>query len=340
MTIRVWPVDAVSGAPSYTGRALRQTTVSPFIALGSTARPLGVRSGVRPGTPVSTASISGTTWSCGPHIGVVDVEAAAEAGGYAYSVDAAVTGTTQAADASSVRTDLVYGQLSDPAESDGTTTPKFDVLYLKNPSTGLTVPAAPARSIPLIKVNVPVAGGGNPTVEWIAPYTAAAGAPIPFLTLAQLQAWTTNVPPSQKANVFADPTTANNGDYLWSGGTWVGGSTTTDIALTMQGIYKLGSPPASAYTQGGHVYMEGMISNSSTAIFVAATLYNAATIPTAFAPANDRWFPLNWGSDGGGGLFVGANGNIGFQLAEDGGSLGANVLRVSVSGANWRMKGV
>jgi hypothetical protein len=108
----------------------------------------------------------------------------------------------------------------------------------------------------------------------------------------------------------------------------------------MQGIYKLGSPPAVAYVQGGHVYLEGFISNTITAFFNAATPFTFATIPEVIAPARDKWFPLNWGSDGSGGLSVTADGTCIFQLADDAGQLGANVLRVSMSGAHWRMQGV
>lgn len=133
---------------------------------------------------------------------------------------------------------------------------------------------------------------------------------------------------------------AEKGFRVWDGTKWAVPAGTVETPLAMQGIYKLGSPPAVAYVQDGRVYLEGFISNISTAIFVAATPYTFATIPAAIAPRNDQWLPLNWGSDGSGGLFIGADGTCIFQLGQDAGSLSVNVLRVSMSGASWRMKGV
>lgn len=178
MTITVWPVDAVAGAPAYSGRMLRQT-LSVFLPMGDPSRPLGARSGVRAGTPASTGSATSTTWSCGSHAGVLDVEAAANAGPYAYAVDAAVSGALNAADASNARTDLVYAQLTDPAE-DGGATPQVQILYLAGTPAGTPVaPATPARSMSLFWVNVPKVGGGNPTVTWVAPSLGGDGVIIP-----------------------------------------------------------------------------------------------------------------------------------------------------------------
>src|SRR5690606_13487402 len=78
MPVTVWPLDAVEGAPEYDGRALRQTGVVD-LAYATSARPLGARSGVRPGTPDSTLSTTSTTWTVKPHAGVLDVLTAAEA---------------------------------------------------------------------------------------------------------------------------------------------------------------------------------------------------------------------------------------------------------------------
>jgi hypothetical protein len=144
----------------------------------------------------------------------------------------------------------------------------------------------------------------------------------------------------QHATVTNDSVAVNNGDYIWNGSAWVNVNTTVNGTFSMQGIYKLGSPAAVIYSQNGRVYMEGMMSNTSTAFFTAGTPYTLATIDSALAPAIDLWFPLNWGSDGTGGINVTTAGAVIFQLSDDAGSLSANVLRVSLSGASWRMKGV
>jgi hypothetical protein len=217
MAARVWPVDAVSGSPSYTGRALRQTGVSPFVGQATGSRPLGGLSGVRPGTPTSIATASSTTWTVTPFLGVIDGEAAAIAGVYAYSFDSNQTGSVTAA-AGSARVDRLDVQISDPAESDGTSTPGVAIVYTAG-TPGGGAPSAPARSHPLVLINVPATGGGSPTVSWIASYYAGPGGFVPFNTLTGLQAWTTP-PPAQHATVINDGTTSNNGDWVWQGSAW------------------------------------------------------------------------------------------------------------------------
>lgn len=183
MAARVWPVDAVTGSPSYTGRALRQTSVSPFVAMGSTGRPLGGISGVRPGTPSTIVSTTSTTWTVTPFAGVIDGEAAAIAGVYAYSFDTNQTGSVTAA-AGSARIDRLDVQVSDPAESDGSSNPGVAIVYTAGtPGSGVAA-SAPARSHPLALINVPASGGGSPTVTWNAVYFAGAGGLIPVLSQA------------------------------------------------------------------------------------------------------------------------------------------------------------
>lgn len=182
MTIHVWPVDAVSGAPSYTGRALRET-MSPLLAGATSARPLGARSGVRPGTSSTTVAATSTTWTCHPHGGVLDLQAAAEAGPYAYAVNADVTGSVTAANATNPRVDIVYAQISDPAESDGSSVPGVTVSYLAGTAAGTpSPPTAPARSMVLAQINVPLSGGGSPSVTWVAPFLTGAGGKYTFNT--------------------------------------------------------------------------------------------------------------------------------------------------------------
>jgi hypothetical protein len=190
MGINVWPADAVAGAPSYTGRKLRQL-IGGVLTGKTSARPLGGRSGVWPGTPSTTVSISAGNWQVGPHAGALDLETANEAGPYFYSTDAnPYVGTAvTAADATNPRVDIVYAQLSDPAESDGTSTPGVAFGYLAGTPAGTpTPPATPTRSMVLAQLNVPnVAGGGvsSATVTWVAPYTVAAGGIQPARTVAE-----------------------------------------------------------------------------------------------------------------------------------------------------------
>lgn len=219
MSARVWPVDAVSGSPSYTGRALRQTAVSPMVAQATGTRPLGGLSGVRPGTPTTIATATSTTWTVTPFLGMLDGEAAAIAGVYSYSFDTNQTGSVTAA-AGSARIDRLDVQVDDPAESDGSSVPAVRVVRTDG-TAGSGVPAAaPSRSHPLALINVPASGGGSPTVTWNATYYAAPGGSVPFNTLTGLKAWTTSAP-YQLASVINDTTAANNGTYYRAASSWL-----------------------------------------------------------------------------------------------------------------------
>lgn len=226
MSARLWPADAVTGAPSYTGRALRQTTVAPYVAMGSSARPLGAKSGIRLGTPSSIVSATSTTWTVQPFAGVIDGESAAIAGPYAYSFDTNQTGAVTAA-AGSARIDRLDVQVSDPAESDGSSVPSIAIIYTAG-TAGAGVPAAaPARTHKLCLINVPASGGGSPTVSWAPDWSGDPGE-WTFNTLSEATAYATaigtaNVPVQQQAAIIAD--TPNNGNWWWHPTllTWVGG---------------------------------------------------------------------------------------------------------------------
>jgi hypothetical protein len=178
----VYPVDAVAAAPSYTGRMLRNT-IAPLVVGATTARPLGGISGVRPGTASNIVTSTTTTYTVTPFAGIIDLEAAAISGPYAFAFNANVTGAVTAANASNPRVDAVYVQINDNAEGDGTAgTPNIKIDYLAGTVTvagTLVIAAVPARSFVIANINVPISGGGSPTVSWVAPYTVAAGGILP-----------------------------------------------------------------------------------------------------------------------------------------------------------------
>lgn len=222
--------NAVGGAPSYNGRMLRQLNAVGF-AGATAARPLGARSGVRPGTPSTTVTATSTTWTVQPFAGLLDGQSAAEAGPYAFAFDAVATGAVTAASASIARVDIVYVQVDDPSESDGSTVPAVTRKYLAG-TVASTAPTLPARSILLAHINVPISGGGAPTVTWKAPYCAAAGGVVDFNTTAEMDA-TTTLPAGTRAYVRA-----TKGEYVFNGGNWQG---TTYIQYTSTGVVPWGS---------------------------------------------------------------------------------------------------
>lgn len=181
MAMSAFALDAVSGAPEYTGKMLRGA-LSALLGPPPSGRPLGATSGVRPGTPTSTVSVAGSTVTIAPHAGVLDVQADATTGPYMYAVTAAETVTLDAAHATYARWDRISVQLSDPAAGDGTSTPGVAIVYTPGtPAASPALPAAPARSLTLARVVVPQSGGGAASVVWLSPESGGlvTGTPTP-----------------------------------------------------------------------------------------------------------------------------------------------------------------
>ena len=159
----------------------------------TTARPLGARSGVRPGTLSSTVFLSGagsTTWNVNPHAGILDTQSPVAAGPYQYANDSAVSGTITAADATNPRIDIVYVIVNDTVQ-DGSGLRSGQILYLAGtPAATPDAPATPARGMTLVQINVPKATTGSPTMSWVAPYCVAAGGILPVYSQAERDALT------------------------------------------------------------------------------------------------------------------------------------------------------
>ena len=222
MANRLFPADAVAGAPSYSGRALRQSMLAPLLAGATAARPLGAISGVRPGTPDTTVTATSTTWTVKPHAGVLDVETAVEAGPYGYAIDANVTGAVTAAHATYTRWDGIYVQLSDPAEGDGTAAPGVAVVYVAGvPAAAPAMPAQPARSILLARIVVPKSGSGAPSVVWLAPIMAVAGGVRHYNSVGDLPARDAAIPNPTAGIVAVIGTGADYAEYVWTGAAWI-----------------------------------------------------------------------------------------------------------------------
>lgn len=220
--ITVYPVDAVNSQPDYTARQARQTSIAALSALTKQNDPLGTRSGVRPGTSPQSITVSNGQWFCAPINGLLDNQAAAEASVYSFASDAVVSGPLTAADASNPRIDIVFVQISDPAEGDGSSVPGATIGYVAgSPAASPQVPGKPARSTTLAQINVPKANGGSPSVTWVAPYASAAGAPLYFDSQASAGAYqaANQVPKGTLASIM-DDTVFNRGIYQMDNGVW------------------------------------------------------------------------------------------------------------------------
>lgn len=246
MATNVFPVDAVAGSPEYTGREARQV-LSALVGGATAARPLGGRSGVRPG-PTAVVSVSGGNWTVNPHNGVLDLQTAVEASCYLYATDAASTpDAIDAAHATYARKDIVYVTLDDPAESDGSSVPAATFGYDAGTASASPVaPTPPARSMVLAEINVPnVAGGGasSATVTAVWPYMAAVGGIITVRTPAERDLITFGTATNP---VFVNVLSTGDLQRSVASGTW-----TTMAIVPTSGIWNLAGSlnvPTNTYT--------------------------------------------------------------------------------------------
>lgn len=147
---------------------------------GNPSRPLGGRSGFRPGTPSDTLTATSTTWTLKPCAAMIDPGATTHQGMYGWASDANITGAVTPADATYARKDIVYIQINDQTAGDSTGEVTYPPKYLAGPADGTNVPPPlPLRSFLVGTLAVPIAGGGSPAVTLNPARFAAAGAPLP-----------------------------------------------------------------------------------------------------------------------------------------------------------------
>lgn len=163
MTITCQPMDATAGSPAYSAQNERQNMAPLFGGGGGVA--LAARSGWRVGTPSNILTATSTTWTLTPCSAVISPGAATAQGSYRWATDQNVTGSVTAADATYARKDIAYIQVSDSSSGDGSGALTAPVSYLAGTPAAIPVaPALPARSYLVGTINVPVSGGGSPTV--------------------------------------------------------------------------------------------------------------------------------------------------------------------------------
>lgn len=178
------PFDPVwEDTVDYSGRELRRADLMMVMADGNA---LGARSGIRPGAPGLTTTLSGSTISVSA--GVAAIYQSGQ-GVYRPAMTSAWTGTLTAADSTWSRIDLVYLRVWDD-DVDASGLRQADVVYL--PGTPSAIPLLPTPSgtqiyLPLASITVPPSGGGAPSVSLaVRPYTVAPGGILPSSTGAPL----------------------------------------------------------------------------------------------------------------------------------------------------------
>ena len=184
MTITCQPMDATSGAPAYSAQNERQNMAALYGGGGGVV--LGARSGWRPGTPMNILTATSTTWTLTPCSAVITPGAATAQGSYRWSADANVTGSVTAADATYARKDIAYITVNDSSSGDGSGALTAPVLYLAGtPAASPVAPTLPARSYLVGTINVPLSGGGSPTVVMNTAVFVGAGAIQPVFSLTE-----------------------------------------------------------------------------------------------------------------------------------------------------------
>jgi hypothetical protein len=171
--------DGIPDFPEYAGRILRQL-ISVLLNGHRGGSVFGARNGISPSTADNVVTATDTAWTMNPLGGVIDVELAANAGPYLFVFDAVETDALTPADSAHDRIDILSVQISDPAESDGTSLPGIVPVYTPGTPSGTpSPPATPARSLRIAQIAVPRATTGSPVVTLVAPYMCAAGGVTP-----------------------------------------------------------------------------------------------------------------------------------------------------------------
>ncbi|MFF4489410.1 hypothetical protein ACFY0F_23425 [Streptomyces sp. NPDC001544] len=173
MPVDPWAIDTLA----FTGLEARNVDAMLVMNDGTA---LGSRSGVRPGDPGLTVTLSGSTINVS-----AGVAAVAYAGQGVYRVafpSSTSPGSLTAAHATLDRIDLVYLRVWD-SSVDASGLAKGDIAYLAGTASSTPVAPTPAGTqiyMPLATITVPHTGAGSPSVSTaVRPVTVAPGGILP-----------------------------------------------------------------------------------------------------------------------------------------------------------------
>src|SRR5438067_6900589 len=172
MPVDPWAIDGLT----FSGREAR--LVESLTVMGDGTN-LGSRSGVRPGDPGLTTTLSGSTINVSPGAATVFYSAQ---GVYKVAIGSTWSGTLTAAHATLDRIDLVYLRVWDNSV-DASGLNQADVVYLAGTASSTPVAPTPAGTqiyMQLATITVPHSGGGSPSVSTaVRPNTVAPGGILP-----------------------------------------------------------------------------------------------------------------------------------------------------------------
>lgn len=171
-------INASAGAPAYTAAEWRRAIAANFSPKGTAgSTPFGSSEGPRLGYGANLVALAGSTITVKAHAGVISPDLSLTQGGYLYQLPGDSTFTLAAAHATLVRNDLVTIRLDDHDE-DGSGQRQAIPDYVQG-TPGAGVPALPARSVELARINVPASGGGAASVTERNRWSASAGGIVP-----------------------------------------------------------------------------------------------------------------------------------------------------------------
>ena len=185
MAGEAWPIDASSGAPSYTGAELRG--IDSTLLLNGTADSFGARGGRRPGAGM-VVTASALAWSVTAGAFIAYPRFSATQGPYRVTFAATEAGAYTAPHATWSRRDILSVVIDDAGAGDGSGQRQARIQYTAGTASASPVsPAVPARGTLLATLVVPPAG--SPTVL-AGPVAVAAGGVLPVGSQAEEDALT------------------------------------------------------------------------------------------------------------------------------------------------------
>lgn len=165
--VACWALNAQAGSPAYTAEMIRATSHM-MLTPAPPGKPLGCFSGVRPGTPSNTVTVSGTKVTVKPHAGMIDAGSTSPC--YSYAVLDPVVLKLTTPHATYPRNDIIYIAIDDPSRGDGSSAPKAEIRVATG--TPATYPKDPAISgsciLQLARIKMPAQGSGAGSATWLA----------------------------------------------------------------------------------------------------------------------------------------------------------------------------
>lgn len=307
------PIDADSttGLPQFPA-AQHRAALGALMA-GRTDRPLGALSGVTGADPTFTVGTTDVTF--GPFRFIVDPETALTVGAYLGAFLDNETVGFNAADQSFARIDRYDVQVpDDPA---GASPLDAEIVYTAGtPSSSPVTPAAPARSFPLGRLDVPAAGTGSPSFGTATmARTCAAGGILQVIAGARPSA-------PYVGQVVYDSTA--DALFRWNGTAWKEGAEsdtdwqTVPLVSTCDANGLVNLQPAYRVLGSSRLWMRGYAHYKSGNFpgGTTTTIVPAGSIPAEYCPA----FPIDVQASGNAGgvsvrMTVGTDGSVSVQPA-------------------------